>query len=201
MRRGHNAKRRALGPPAAERSDADLVRALADGQLDELGALFDRYHASVRRYLARMGTPASEIDDLVQSTFLELVRAAPRFDPNRAAARTWLFGIATMMLRRQRRSVASALARAAQWVGFSQPDPVTPSEQFEKDEMARRLANALAQMSAKKREAFILVTIEGFSGEEAARILEIPVKTIWTRLHHARRELHRALGDDEGGDP
>lgn len=181
-------------------SDAQLLQALADGSLEELGVLFDRHGASVRSCLARMGTPWSEIDDLVQSTFLEVARAAARFDPGRASARVWIVGIAIMMLRRQRRSVASALARAAQWVGVAERAPLTPSEAFECDETAKRLACALRRMSPKKREAFVLVSIEGFSGEEAARALGVPVKTIWTRLHHARRELLHVLDEPEGGD-
>jgi DNA-directed RNA polymerase specialized sigma24 family protein len=41
------------------------------------------------------------------------------------------------------------------------------------------------------------VTLEGMSGEEAARVLRIPVKTVWTRLHHARLELRAALSEGE----
>jgi RNA polymerase sigma-70 factor (ECF subfamily) len=48
---------------------------------------------------------------------------------------------------------------------------------------------ALARLSAKRREAFVLVTLEGTTGEDAAAALGISINTLWTRLHHARRDL------------
>jgi len=177
-------------------SDAELLEAVAAGDLDALGVIFDRYQPDVRRYLGRLGIPREDVDDLVQATFLEVVRAAKRFDPERAA-RSWLFGIATMMVRRHRRSVSRALARLAKWASLARDEaPDTPAERFESNETGRRFELAFNELSTKKREVFTLVVVEGFSGEEAARELGIPVNTVWTRLHHARRELRAAL---EGG--
>jgi len=200
IRRG-SSENRARRLEAQLRSDVQLLHAIGEGKLDELGTLFDRYNEDLRRYFTRMGVRSGEIDDVVQLTFMEILRAASagRFDAERSSGRTWIFGVATIMLRRHRRSMARALARLAVWTGFLQSEtqpPLTPAEAFENDETARRLAHALSQLSEKKREAFVLVSIEGFSGEEAARVLGIPVKTIWTRLHHARLELRQALASE-----
>lgn len=181
---------------AVTTSDAELLAAVASGDLEALGVIFDRYEPDVRRYLGRLGIPPEDVDDLVQATFLEVVRAAKRFDPERAT-KSWLFGIATMMVRRHRRSVSRTLARLAKWA--SQPRhhaPETPVERFESRETSRRFQLAFDELSSKKREVFTLVVVEGLSGEAAARALGIPVNTVWTRLHHARRELRAAL---EGG--
>lgn len=177
-------------------SDAELLAAVAAGDLEALGVIFDRYQADVRRYLGRLGITPDDVDDLVQATFLEVVRAAKRFDPERAT-KSWLFGIATMMVRRHRRSVSRTLARLAKWA--SQPRhqvPETPIDHLESYEAGQRFKQAFEALSTKKREVFTLVVVEGLSGEEAARTLGIPVNTVWTRLHHARRELRAAL---EGG--
>lgn len=177
-------------------SDAELLEAVAAGDLEALGVIFDRYERDVRRYLGRLGISAEDADDLVQATFLEVVRAAKRFDPERAM-RSWLFGIATMMVRRHRRSVARTIARLAKWASLPRHQaPETPAESFESNETGQRFERAFDELSAKKRDVFTLVVVEGFSGEEAARALGIPVNTVWTRLHHARRELRAAL---EGG--
>jgi RNA polymerase sigma-70 factor (ECF subfamily) len=177
-------------------SDAELLEAVAAGDLEALGTIFDRYQLDVRRYLGRLGISREDVDDLVQATFLEVVRAAKRFDPERAT-RSWLFGIATMMVRRHRRSVSRTLARMAKWASQARDEaPETPAESFESNETGRRFELAFNELSTKKREVFTLVVVEGFSGEEAARALGIPVNTVWTRLHHARRELRSAL---EGG--
>ncbi len=62
---------------------------------------------------------------------------------------------------------------------------------------AEKMSRALAALSPKKREVIVLVTIEGLSGEEVASLLAIPVATVWTRLHHARRELSLAVFEEE----
>jgi len=48
---------------------------------------------------------------------------------------------------------------------------------------------ALMKMAEARRTAFVLFEIEGLSGDEIARIQDIPLNTVWTRLHHARREF------------
>jgi RNA polymerase sigma factor (sigma-70 family) len=184
--------------PASAPTDHELVIALGNGDLEALGEFFERHEPAIRRYLGRLGVYPCDVDDLVQATFLELVRASARFDP-KFPARSWLFGIATVMVRRHRRSVRRHAARFAMWAGLAQRDPVpTPADEFERDDAARRLAEALERLSPKKREVLVLVTFEGLSGEEAATTLRIPVKTVWTRLHYARVALLAALRE---GDP
>jgi RNA polymerase sigma-70 factor, ECF subfamily len=183
-------------------SDADLVAAVARGDLDALGGLFERYEPHVRRHLGRLGVPPSDADDVVQVTFLEAARAAPQFDADRApvelSARSWLLGIATMITRRRSRSVARCLSLLARWASLStSAEPETPAEALEADEAARRFRRAFEGLSAKKREVFALVALEGLSGEEAAKALGVPLNTVWTRLHHARLELRAALEEAE----
>jgi len=177
-------------------SDADLLGRVATGDLEALGALFDRYEHAVRRFLARLGTSESDLDDLVQLTFLEVVRAARRFEHGRAA-KPWLLGVAATIVRRHRRSFARMAARvrglASMWDGER---PETPAEAFEGREVERKLARALGRLSQKKREVFVMVTLEGASGEDVAAALGVPVNTVWTRLHHARTELRRELSEE-----
>jgi len=125
--------------------------------------------------------------------FLEVMRAAERYD-SQYSVKSWLCGIATIMARRHHRSLARWTARMAAWAGVETKDAIaTPYEIVEHDQAARILERALAGLSEKKREVFVLVTLEGLSGEEAARALGVPLKTVWTRLHYARRELRAAL--------
>ena len=59
------------------------------------------------------------------------------------------------------------------------------------------MEGVLERMSPKKREVFALFELEGLSGEEIAARIGVPVNTVWTRLHHARREfikIGRRLG-------
>jgi len=63
--------------------DEDLVQQIAAGHLDSLGVLFDRYHKPLRTFFWRMQVPEGDLDDLVQSTFMQLPRAAARFERGR----------------------------------------------------------------------------------------------------------------------
>jgi RNA polymerase sigma factor (sigma-70 family) len=176
--------------------DASLVAAVAAGNLEALGQLYDRHEPAVRRFVARLGVGANDADDLVQLVFLETLRAAPRFDP-KLSARAWLLGLTGVLVRRHRRSVARAVARLVAWAGLTrEPPPETPDLIVESGQSRARLERAFARLSDKKREAFALVVLEGLSGEDAARALGVPVNTIWTRLHHARLELRAALEEE-----
>jgi RNA polymerase sigma-70 factor (ECF subfamily) len=61
------------------------------------------------------------------------------------------------------------------------------------------LADALERLSEPKRIVLLLAETEGLSSDDIAAALHIPVGTVWTRLHHARRDLRRLLGRD--GEP
>jgi len=188
---------RAVSIVQSPADDEELVHQVAEGQLDSLGVLFDRYHRPLRRFLSRLQVPLDDLDDLVQSTFLELSRAAKRFERGRSV-KVWLFGLATVMVKRHRRSLAR-LARKASALS-REPDvkpPRTPADLVVDEESARRAQKALADLSRKKREVFVMVVLEKLSGEAVAEALGIPVGTVWTRLHHARRDLRALLGEDE----
>ncbi|AKV00480.1 RNA polymerase sigma factor RpoE [Labilithrix luteola] len=177
-------------------TDADLVAAIGTGDLSGLGVLFDRHGSDVRRLLLRLGAGQVDVDDLVQQTFLDLLRSAHRFRQG-APVRPWLFGLAAMVRRRHRRALRRMIDHLRVWA-LEQDDSHAPppSEAVERSAFARRAQRALEGLSAKKREAFVLVVLEGLSGEEAAAALDIPVMTVWTRLHYARAELRDALASE-----
>jgi RNA polymerase sigma-70 factor (ECF subfamily) len=180
-----------------ELTDTELVIAIAAGELTSLGLLFDRYHGDVRRLLSRIGVAASDLDDLVQQTFLEVLRASVRFRTD-AKVRPWLYGLATVVAHRQRRSLSRMFTRLQQWAREPKGERVpTPFEECERGREAQRARRALEALTAKKREAFVLVVLEGMSCAEAAEALDTPVATVWTRVHYARVELRRLLGEEE----
>lgn len=179
-------------------SDQTLIAQVATGQLQALGPLFERYEPAVRRYLGYLGVAPADLDDLVQATFLEVIRAGLRFDPD-LPARNWLLGIASMLVRRHRRSLGRQARNIAAFTRALWSEPTTartPAEVVELDATLQRLQRRLARLPHKKREVFVLVTMEGLSGGQVADLLGIPINTVWTRLHHARRALRAALEED-----
>ena len=185
---------RVQGTPM-EMSDEALVAACATGETAALGALYDRHADGGRRFLARLsGTDDRDLDDLVQATFEIVVRAARGFD-GRSSVRTWLLGIANNTARhhvrtelRRKRLATTATAEAS-----VAPPGADPSGDAIDREQVARLRGAVLALAPKLREAFVLVYLEGLSGAEAARALDVREGTVWKRLHEARAVLRALL--------
>ncbi len=172
--------------------DPELLASVAAGDARALGALFDRHAEAVRRLVLRLGVRPGEADDVVQTTFLDVLRTAPAYD-GRPDARPWLMAMAAMRVRRHRRSFARLTDRIARFGREPRDEVRTPEREAGDRELSARALAALDALSGKKREVFVLVALEGLTCEEVADRLEIPVGTVWTRLHHARAELRAAL--------
>lgn len=178
--------------PEERVGDAELLARVAGGDVSAVGTLYDRYADDVRRLFARVGVRGADVDDLTQEAFLDVVRGAKGFD-GRESARPWVLGVALNRARRHRRSLAVFWKHLAMWTLEPTESPRSPEDETEAARAAKHAQAALAALSDKKRETFVLVALEGLSGEEAAEALGIPVATVWTRLHHARKELREAL--------
>lgn len=185
-------------PPSSKReresmpSDAALLLSVADGDLGPLGALFDRHHEPVRQFLLRATPNAADVDDLVQETFLTAARAAASFD-GRESALPFLLGIAVRLMRRKKRTFARLRALYDAFAGAPTPAARTPEEQTGTAEEGAMLRDAIARLSEDRRLALVMVEYSGMSGVEVARVLGVPVGTVWRRLHEARTELRSAL--------
>jgi RNA polymerase sigma-70 factor (ECF subfamily) len=177
-----------------ERSDAELMRGLAAGELGPLGDLYDRYHTDVRQFVRRACSRPEDVDDIVHDAFLTASRSAGSYD-GRPCARPFLVGVAAQVVRQRRRRWARF--RSVLTAFFSAREealPRTPEDDAESAETAARLERALARLTDEKRLVLLLFEREGLSGEEVARALDIPLGTVWTRLYHARADMRRALG-------
>jgi RNA polymerase sigma factor (sigma-70 family) len=174
--------------------DAELMQQLAAGQLGALGELYDRYQAPLRSFLARATRDAHDVDDLAHATFLAAAKSADRYD-GRSSCRPWLIGIAAQLLRRRRQTFSRIVSVLSALQG-SQPaarDP-RPTLQARTD-----LERGLARLSEAKRVTVLMAEVEGLSCAEIADALDVPIGTVWTRLHAARRELRQALGEQKAG--
>jgi RNA polymerase sigma-70 factor (ECF subfamily) len=175
----------AVGLPT---SDATLVMRIAAGDLNALGTLYDRYARLLLRFARRIEPP--EAEDIVQTVFLRVVRLAGSFDGQSATARPWLYAITARVMQERRR----ALGRwSAMLVRLSREPRRRVSPVLD---MRHDLDAGLARLTLAKRTVLVLSEVEGFGCEEIARLLQIPVGTVWTRLHHARNEL-RAFQEEE----
>jgi RNA polymerase sigma-70 factor (ECF subfamily) len=182
---------------ATSADDRELLSRFGSGDAEALGELFDRHHRSTYRFLARLtGAHAADLDDLVQSTFVEVARAASRFD-GRSSVRTWLFGIAVNVARHHRRGNARRRRVISEPQEAERPSQVPhvdrPDETAERRELLRALDHAIQALPAALREVFVACEIEDLPGAEVARLLGVPEGTLWRRLHDARNALRAAL--------
>ena len=181
------------------RSDASLLEDFARGETQALGELFDRHHAAVYRFVARLtSTDRADLDDLVQQTFVEVARRASQFR-GAAAVRTWLFGIAVNVARHDARS-RTRRRRVIGDFGRERPSQVPgvdrPDETSERNELLERLARAIDALPLPLREAFVACEVEDLPGAEVARQLGIPEGTLWRRLHDARKKVRAFIEGD-----
>ncbi len=168
--------------------DAVLFARLCTGDLDALGTLYDRYQAHVADTVERSGVPAADVEDVVQETFLTLAAHADRYD-GRSSARAWILGVAWRVAGHRRRSLRRWLQALVGLVSHPVAPSIDPETAAVQNEALAALDRALAALPDKMRAVFVLVEIEGLSGDEAARALGIPTATVWSRLHYARKRL------------
>jgi RNA polymerase sigma-70 factor (ECF subfamily) len=179
-------------PAGDQPTDEVLVRACARGDRAALGALYDRYHLDVFRFLSRLASARTrELDDLVQSTFLEILRSAHGFH-GRSAVKTWIFGIAANVARSHARAEGRRLRllSASDFdVDAPAPSGARPDRTAERSQLMNRVSLALARLPHALRTAFVACEIEGLPGPEVARALGVPRGTLYRRVHEARRAI------------
>jgi RNA polymerase sigma-70 factor (ECF subfamily) len=176
----------------AELSDAAALEALSDGHISALGVLYDRYQSTVSSFVRRATNDSSDVEDIVHATFMTAAKAAGNFD-GRQSCRPWLVGIAARLLHRRKRGL-SRWARALRELTVREGERYTdPHRELSARDEVHRLSEALERLTEPKRVVLLLAESEGLSSEDIAAALQIPVGTVWTRLHHARRDLRRLL--------
>jgi RNA polymerase sigma-70 factor (ECF subfamily) len=163
--------------------------------LDALRRLYGDHADFVRRVVLKLGGPSTDADDLMQEVFLvALHRLSMLQDP--ASARSWLYGISVRVVSAARRR--AKLRRVFALDETHEPTSgETPGSAFEKREASERVYRLLDKIAEKKRAVFIMYELEGMSGEEIAEVVGAPVKTVWTRLFHARKEFLARLEREE----
>ncbi len=180
-------KRRSL-PQPSRASDAEILVRLSAGEIGALGELYDRHQGPVRRFVARATSDAEDVDDLVHATFLTAAKSASRYD-GRESSRPWLIGIAARLLRRRHVGFARLLEVLSSLRSTRSP-LVDPHGALD----ARKdIEKALRKLSEPKRVTILMAEVEGLTCAEIAEALDVPIGTVWTRLHTARRELRELL--------
>jgi RNA polymerase sigma factor (sigma-70 family) len=182
-------------------SDENLLAAYAAGDARAFGELYDRHERSIYRYFLRQGAAPAAADDLLQETWLAVVRNAAAFEP-RAKFTTWLYTIARskMIDHWRARDPAVSLDDAANdpdGAPFDVPagDAHRPDVQALSRAQARAFVAAVETLPPVQRETFLLQAEGGLSLEEIASVTGVGHETVKSRLRYAMTKLRAAMED------
>lgn len=156
--------------------------------------VFDRHYGAISGYLERRAGPGLT-DELASETFLRAFAGRAGYDTTQTDARPWLFGIATNLLRKQARTEARrrrAYARAAEASGTSGG---LEGADGRVDGYARAPAvvAALGRLVPADRDTLLLLALTDLGYEGIAIATGVPVGTVRSRVHRARRQVRIAL--------
>jgi RNA polymerase sigma-70 factor (ECF subfamily) len=157
---------------------------------------FDQVYRSrfddVARWVRALGANPADVEDLTQEVFIIVRRKLDSFDGRNLPG--FLFRIVRRTVRDHRRSswIRRLLGRHTPLTDLAAQGP-SALQVLQERERQRAVEGILAKMSEKRRTTFVLFEIEGYSGEEIAQIESLPLKTVWTRLHHARKDFIRMV--------
>jgi RNA polymerase sigma-70 factor (ECF subfamily) len=161
--------------------------------------LYARHAPPVLAFLTRMVRDAALAEDLLQTTFLSVVRARGRYQPG-TTVRAWVFAIASnagrdaLRRRRARREELSSAAVAAAADAAPAPDHGDPAA-------ARAIAEALMKLPVDQREAVVLHKMQELSFDEIAAALGISVSAAKVRAHRGYHRLRELLAPLDLGQP
>ena len=198
--------------PTPDITDDALMAAYAGGDPRAFDQLYARHHAGLYRFVRRLLGPSlnAQVDEVFQDTWLRVVQAHARWEPQGASFRTWLYTLAHHrvidMLRRSGREVsldahadddgAPWEPDAAAWQHWPAPASAAPhSEELAFWRRAgERLLACLEQLPLPQRSAFLLHHDDGMALDEVAHALEVGFETAKTRLRYAMSKLRTCMG-------
>ncbi|MEW5852459.1 MAG: RNA polymerase sigma factor [Myxococcota bacterium] len=188
-------------PPEACFPVEQCVARCQKGDAAAFHELFSRYYTWVQGIVFPMVHNPADLDDVVQSVFLEVHRSIGRFE-GRSRFSTWLTRLAinvALGYRRKRRFwrrteealELEGLAGAPEVEGPPGPDEVLQMK------VNRQAVHRLTErLSPKRRSVFMLAELQGMESPEIGAVLGIPPATVRTRLFHARREFEQMVRED-----
>ncbi len=187
---------RASGSPASG-EDAALVAAVAQGNRQALGALYDLHAPLLFGLAKRMLGSAAAAEDLIHDVFLEVWQHAAAYTPDRGSVRTWLV-VRTRSRALDRLGRGAREVRAAERLSTENAPAAAPAPICVDGARVRRL---VATLPADLVTVLDLTYFEGLSASEIAQRLGIPIGTVKSRLARAVESLREAMAPARGAGP
>lgn len=168
-------------------TEAELVAAIATGDRQALGLVYDRYAPVLMAVGMRILGEVRDAEDVVHEVFVEAWKHAATYDPVRGTVRAWL------VTRMRSRSLdrAKSAARTRSVALDDAPEPVARPDLRRDDH--RRLHEALGALPEEQRQVLELGYFDGLSSSEIAWMLDVPVGTVKSRVAAGLQKLRGAF--------
>ncbi len=170
-------------------SDEQIMWKVCNGQVDQLGLLFERYHLKLYNFFLRTTADQELSQDLTQNVFERILKYKKTYKKG-ASFKSWFYRIARNVkidhFRKQKMKTSSLEeVYADRNLGLSEKG----GQKIEKDERVRILYESLNQLPEDKREILVLSQLEELEYKEIARIFEITENTARVKVHRALKAL------------
>jgi RNA polymerase sigma-70 factor (ECF subfamily) len=178
----------------ADLPDTELIARCQQGDEQAFRELVDRHKDMVFALVARSGADRSRVEDLAQEVFLKIHRGLPYFR-GEARLTTWIFRIVLNLLAQE-----AAKRRASREVPLDSDVPEHQPRALDRSpgdlEVRDRLEKAMARLPANYRLLVAGHYLNDVKYEELAEALDLPVGTVKTHLHRAKKQLRALLESD-----
>ena len=171
-----------------EQSDEDLVRQCRAGEVKSFDMLVGRHQRTIFNLALRMVRDSDDAADIAQSVFVKAYENLEKFDPQFRFF-SWLYRIAV-------NESLNALEQKKRFEGLEGNDLAADTADEKDDEAVReegRIQDGLMMLKVDQRAVIVLKHMQGLSYREIAQILDLPEKTVKSRLFSARQLLKDIL--------
>jgi len=184
-------------------TDAELVARALKGHQEAFREIVVRFERPVYSLVARMLQDPATAEDLAQEVFIKAFRRLDTYDPQRKLS-SWLFKIAhnttiDYLRRRTPETVPLEVGkdddRGSLAAVLADGSSENPAAAAERRGMARALEQAIARLRPEYRESVVMFYVEGASYQEICEVTGLPLGTVKTNLHRARKELAQQMTD------
>jgi RNA polymerase sigma-70 factor (ECF subfamily) len=176
----------------------DWIARVVDGDQEALAALYDALVGQVYALALRMTRHASVAEEVVQDTFWQVWRQAPRFDPERGSVPAWIMTIARSRaldaMRRKEPSECELEPEVLEAIAASDRD--SPVDLLTAVQEGDLLHAALANLDPVPRQLLSLAFFRGYSHDEIAQCAGLPLGTVKSHIRRALVALKQALQPD-----
>ncbi|WP_455924554.1 RNA polymerase sigma factor [Pseudomonas putida] len=177
--------------------DIELLARIGNNETAAVNEMVSRKLPRLLALASRLLGDADEARDVAQESFVRLWKQAARWRPGQARFDTWLHRVAlNLCYDRLRRRREHLLDEAA--LGEVVDPAGAPEDHLQVDDQSERIAQALAALPERQREAIVLQYYQELSNIEAAALMDISVEALESLLSRARRNLRSYLAEPPG---